>query len=218
MATDRFPAEGFSLTDPPVGFIDDPYPVYAALREQAPVHELTPGSLLLTRHADVAAIYRSADVSSDKQREFGPKLGVGTPIFEHHTTSLVFNDPPLHTRVRRLLMGALNQRAIARMEPGLVALVDGLLDRLADEPAPDLIEHFAARDPGRRDRQPAGHPVGRARAAARLVAGHPVGAGAGARRRACWRAPMPRRPTSSPTCAAWSPSAARTRATPRPTC
>ena len=59
----------------------------------------------------------------------------------------MFSDPPLHTRVRRILMGALNQRAIARMEPGLVALVDDLLDRLAGRPEPDLIEHFAAQIP-----------------------------------------------------------------------
>lgn len=137
----------FRLTDPPPGFIDDPYPVYAALRAASPAHELAPGSYLLTRHADVSAVYRSADVSSDKVREFGPRLGVGSPIFEHHTSSLVFNDPPLHTRVRRLLMGALNQRAIARMEAGVVTLVHGLLDRLATLPAPDLIEDFAARIP-----------------------------------------------------------------------
>ena len=137
----------FRLTDPPPGFIDDPYPVYAALRLASPVHQMAPGSYLLTRHADVSAVYRSPDVSSDKVREFGPRLGVGSPIFEHHTSSLVFNDPPLHTRVRRLLMGALNQRAIARMEAGVVALVDGLLDRLATLPAPDLIEDFAARIP-----------------------------------------------------------------------
>ena len=141
------PLRSFSLAAPPPGFIDDPYPLYAALRRDSPVHPLGPGSWLLTRHADVLAAYRSTQVSSDKQREFGPRLGVGSPIHEHHTTSLVFNDPPLHTRVRRLLMGALNQRAIARMEAGVVALVDGLLDGLADEPAPDLIEHFAARIP-----------------------------------------------------------------------
>ena len=137
----------FRLTDPPPGFVDDPYPAYAALRQHAPVHALGPGAWLLTRHGDVDAVYRSPDVSSDKRAEFAPRLGVGTPIYEHHTTSLVFSDPPLHTRVRRLLMGALNQRAIARMEAGLVSLVDGLLDRLADEPAPDLIEHFAAAIP-----------------------------------------------------------------------
>jgi cytochrome P450 len=138
---------GFSLANPPPGFIDDPYPVYDTLRRTSPVHELAPGSVLLTRHADLLAVYRSVHASSDKQREFAPRLGAPSPIFEHHTTSLVFSDPPLHTRVRRILMGALNQRAIARMEAGVVALVDGLLDRLADQPAPDLIEHFAAQIP-----------------------------------------------------------------------
>jgi hypothetical protein len=141
------PAPGFSLAAPPADFVDNPYPVYAALRQHSPVHALAPGSWLLTRHADVLAAYRSPHVSSDKQREFGPRLGAGSPIYEHHTTSLVFSDPPLHTRVRRLLMGALNQRAIARMEAGVVALVEALLDRLADEPEPDLIEHFAAQIP-----------------------------------------------------------------------
>ena len=140
-------AAGFRLTDPPPGFVDDPYPGYAALRRHDPVHEMAPGSFLLTRHEDVLAVYRSALASSDKQREFGPKYGLGTPLYEHHTTSLVFNDPPLHTRVRRILMGALNQRAIARMEAGLVELVARLLDRLAGEPAPDLIAHFAAQIP-----------------------------------------------------------------------
>lgn len=137
---------GFSLVRAPPGFVDDPYPWYAALRERSPVHVLAPGMLLLTRHADVLAVYRDAAASSDKKREFAPKFGA-TPLFEHHTTSLVFNDPPLHTRVRRILMGALNQRAIARMEAGVVALVDQLLDALAGQREPDLIEHFAAQIP-----------------------------------------------------------------------
>ncbi|MBL0085579.1 MAG: cytochrome P450 [Ideonella sp.] len=140
-------ARDFQWTTAPDDFIDNPFPCYAALREHDPVHALGPDQWLLTRHADVEAVYRLASASSDKQREFGTKFGVGTPLFQHHTTSLVFSDPPLHTRVRRLLMGALNQRAITRMEPGLVALVDDLLDRLADEPAPCLIEHFAAQIP-----------------------------------------------------------------------
>ena len=140
-------SHGFSLATAPPGFIDDPYPTYAALRRHSPVHELAPGSWLLSRYDDVLAAYRSPHMSSDKEAEFAPRLGAGTPIFEHHTSSLVFSDPPLHTRVRRLLMGALNQRAITRMEAGVQALVAGLLDRLADEPAPDLIEHFAARIP-----------------------------------------------------------------------
>ncbi len=144
-APDWLPA--FSLARPPAGFVDDPYPFYAALRRFSPVHEMAADSHALTRYQDVLAVYRSAAASSDKQTEFAPRLGPGSPIYEHHTSSLVFNDPPSHTRVRRLLMGALNQRAVARMEAGVVALVDGLLDRLAGQPAPDLIEDFAARIP-----------------------------------------------------------------------
>jgi cytochrome P450 len=137
--------EGFSLAAPPPGFVDDPYPFYARLRAESPVHALGPDSVFLTRHDDVLAVYRSPHAKSDKQREFGLKFGAGTPLFEHHTTSLVFSDPPLHTRVRRILMGALNQRAIARMEAGVVSLVDGLLDRLPARA--DLIDDFAAQIP-----------------------------------------------------------------------
>jgi cytochrome P450 len=145
--TETTPLSGFSLAQPPEGFVDDPYPVYARLRATSPVHPLAPGSWLLTRHADVLAAYRHPALMSDKQAEFGPRLGMGTPIFEHHTTSLVFSDPPRHTRVRRLLMGALNQRAIARMEAPLARQVQQLLDGLASQAAPDLIEHFAAQIP-----------------------------------------------------------------------
>jgi len=140
-------ARSFRLSDPPADFVDDPSATWAALREHHPVHELAPNSVLLTRYDDVLAIYRSPNVSSDKKKEFGPKFGVGTPLYEHHTTSQVFSDPPLHTRLRRILMGAVNQRAIARMEAGVNTMVDALLDRIADEPAPDLIEHFAAQIP-----------------------------------------------------------------------
>ncbi len=144
---DAAQVRGFTLAAAPASFIADPYPTYAALRSHAPVHEMAPGQWLLTRHADVLAAYRSPSVSSDKRLEFAPRLGAGSPLFEHHTSSLVFNDPPSHTRVRRLLMGALSQRAIAQMEAGVARLVDGLLDHLADCPAPDLIDDFAARIP-----------------------------------------------------------------------
>ncbi len=138
----------FRLAAPPPGFIDDPYPFYAALREHAPRHRLAADSWLLTRHDDVSALYRHAAASSNKRREFAPKFGAGTPLFEHHTTSLVFNDAPLHTRVRRLLMGALNQRAIARMEAGVAALVESLIDEMqARGSHADLIGDFAARIP-----------------------------------------------------------------------
>ena len=139
---------GFRLTEVPADFFDDPYRYYAALRETRPVHELDSGSgaasYFLSRYDDVVAIYRHAAASSDKKIEFKPKFG-DSPLYEHHTTSLVFNDPPLHARVRGLIMGALNQRAIARMEAGVVALVDQLLDHFGKEI--NFIDDFAARIP-----------------------------------------------------------------------
>src|SRR5207244_253911 len=109
-------------------------------------------SVLLTRYADVIAVYKDPKTfSSDKHEEFGPKYGLDAPLFEHHTTSLVFNDPPLHTRVRRLIAGALTPRHIAAMEDGLTRLVDGLLEamqrRAEGGEAVDLIESFAAAIP-----------------------------------------------------------------------
>jgi cytochrome P450 len=108
-------AERFDLTQLPDDYYANPYPYYRALREHAPVKAMPDGSWFLTRYRDVLLVYRDPHVwSSNKEREFGPKYGA-TPLYEHHTTSLVFNDPPLHTRVRRAIVGALSQRHIAAM-------------------------------------------------------------------------------------------------------
>jgi hypothetical protein len=128
-------------------FYADPYPVYHALRREAPVMRMPDGSYLLTRYADVLAVYKDAETfSSDKKEEFRPKFG-DSPLYRHHTTSLVFNDPPLHTRVRRLILGALTPRAIEAMERTLIAPVDGLLDELGGKGEVDLVEDYACAIP-----------------------------------------------------------------------
>jgi cytochrome P450 len=145
-------ADAFDLRRLDDAFYENPYPTFHALRGHAPVKRLPDGGVLLTRYADVIAVYKDPKTfSSDKHEEFEPKYGAGTPLYEHHTTSLVFNDPPLHTRVRRLIAGALTPRHIAAMEDGLVRLVDSLLDAM-DERARrgetvDLIESFAGAIP-----------------------------------------------------------------------
>jgi cytochrome P450 len=132
----------------PADFYSNPFPVYAALRESDPVHRMPDGSWFLTRYADLVAVYRDAQgFSSDKKVEFTPKYGAGSPLLEHHTTSLVFNDPPLHTRVRKLIMGALTRRAIADMEPGLILLVETLMDGIEAKGGGDLVEDFASAIP-----------------------------------------------------------------------
>ncbi|MFB6462107.1 cytochrome P450 [Bradyrhizobium tunisiense] len=140
-------AASFDLEKLTPEFYDNPYPTYRALRENEPVKRLRSGTVFLTRYDDLVTTYKNTkSFSSDKQREFAPKYG-DTPLYEHHTTSLVFNDPPAHTRVRRLIMGALSPRAIAGMEPDIVKLVDGLLDAIAAKGACELIEDFAASIP-----------------------------------------------------------------------
>ncbi len=140
-------AAAFDLAQLPPEYFVNPYPFYLALREHEPVRQMPDGSWFLTRYGDMLPVYRDPRTfSSDKKKEFGPKYGP-SPLLEHHTTSLVFNDPPLHTRVRRLMLGALSQRHIAAMEPGLVRLVDGLLDAMAQKRDVDLIEDFAASIP-----------------------------------------------------------------------
>ena len=138
----------FTLTALPKGFHEDPYPHYTALREGAPVCPQPDGTVILSRYEDLDTVYRdTARFISDKKAVFGPKFGVDSPLYEHHTTSLVFNDPPLHTRVRKVMVGAMNPRALAQMEPGLVSLVDSLLDEMAAKGSVELIDDFAGAIP-----------------------------------------------------------------------
>jgi len=145
-AVQRF-LDSFDLRNLPPEFYGNPFPYYALLRAQAPVKPLPDGTFFLTRYDDVEFVYKNPKIfSSDKKQEFGAKYG-DAPLFEHHTTSLVFNDPPFHTRVRRLINGALTPRAIAQIQPDLAALVERLIDTMATQASVDLIEDFAAAIP-----------------------------------------------------------------------
>ena len=128
-------------------FLDDPYPTYRALRETAPVHRLPDGSYFLSRYDDLVAVYRGARTwSSDKKIDFKPNFG-DSLLYEHHTTSLVFNDPPIHTRVRKLLAPTFTPRALAALQPRIELLVDRLLDHAQEQGSIDLIEDFATAIP-----------------------------------------------------------------------
>ena len=141
-------AEAFDPNRLNAGFYENPYDTYAALRSCDPVHRCADGTYFLSRFADLDQIYRDREhFSSDKKAVFGPKFGPGSALYEHHTTSLVFNDPPYHTRVRRQIVGALSPNALRALQPGVTALVDRLLDELQERRKFDLIEHFAAAIP-----------------------------------------------------------------------
>ena len=105
-------AQDFDLARLTPEFYANPYPTYRALREHEPVKRLASGSCFLTRYDELVTVYKNTRTfSSDKKREFAPKYGQSL-LYEHHTTSLVFNDPPYHTRVRKLLAPAFAPRAL----------------------------------------------------------------------------------------------------------
>ncbi|MGH6673097.1 MAG: cytochrome P450 [Xanthobacteraceae bacterium] len=146
-ADDRDLAAAFDLKHLDPAFLDDPYPTYRALRRHDPIHRMPDGSYFLTRYDDLVEVYRDAKTwSSDKKIDFKPPFG-DSMLYEHHTTSLVFNDPPVHTRVRKLLAPTFSPRALKALQPRIEALVDRLLDVAAERGTTDVIDGFAAAIP-----------------------------------------------------------------------
>jgi len=144
VTAERAAALAFDLRTLPAAFYEDPFPTYHALRRWDPVHRDPDGSYFLTRYDDVVAVYQDhRRFSSDKRVEFAPKFG-DAPLYEHHTTSVVFRDPPDHTRIRKLFAPAFTPRALAALEPRVVRLVDALLDAAAARGGMDVVEDFAA--------------------------------------------------------------------------
>jgi cytochrome P450 len=123
-------------------FLENPFPVYRALRESDPVHRNEDGSYFLTRHADLETAYKHPAMSSDKRVDFRPNLG-SSPLYKHHTTSLVFNDDPYHKRVRKLLAGAFTPKKLKELEPRIHAVVGRLLEALEERGSFDLIHDYA---------------------------------------------------------------------------
>lgn len=126
--------------------IADPYPHYAALRADDPVHWSEKlRSWLLFRYDDVEAFFRDdVRLSSDRTRAAkfrGRRAADGPPI------RTVATDPPEHVPVRAMLTASLNPRVRA-VGPRVDALVAALLERIADAAARgagdvDLMEAFA---------------------------------------------------------------------------
>lgn len=147
LADDRDLVSAFDLKCLDQSFLDDPYPTYRALRRHDPVHRMPDGTYFLTRYDDLVEVYRDAKTwSSDKKVDFTPNFG-DSLLYEHHTKSLVFNDPPVHTRVRKLLAPTFSPRALKALQPRIETLVDRLLDAAAERGTIDVIDDFAAAIP-----------------------------------------------------------------------
>jgi cytochrome P450 len=137
-------ALAFNPFDPE--FRRDPYPTYARLRAEDPVHESSLGFLVLSRYADCTALLRDPHASSDESKlPDTTELMDGPPADPELLDSkpFLFLDPPDHTRLRGLVSKAFTPRTIERMRARVQEVTDGLLDDLGSGGEVDLIERLA---------------------------------------------------------------------------
>ncbi len=127
-------------------FHRDPYPFYRRLREADPVHWNPPGIWVLTRHADAVAMLRHPRMSSDFRNSdlyeaFRQMQGID-PSTER-MPSMLFRDPPDHTRLRGLVTKAFTSKRIEDMRPTMQAIVDELIDAALERGQVDLVADLA---------------------------------------------------------------------------
>jgi cytochrome P450 len=133
-------------------FAADPYPSYAALRADAPVHRVTlPSGVdawLVTRYADARIALADPRLSKNPRRAAPGHWRdgrVGLPG-EHRSElggHLLNIDPPDHTRLRRLVSAAFTPRRMEAFRPRVQELTDALLDTIEPHGEADLIAGFA---------------------------------------------------------------------------
>ena len=121
----------------------DPYPTYAKLRGRDPVHRSRlMDAWVFSRFADVDAILRDhRHFSSDPRKRVASGRRASLPNVEE--PSMLFLDPPDHTRLRALVNKAFTPRTVAALEPHIRELMTTLLDAIDDPSAFDLMEAVA---------------------------------------------------------------------------
>ncbi len=128
--------------------IADPYPALRALQDNDPAHwSEALGGRVLTRYADVRHALTDKHFSADRMRPYfahqPPTARAEVSHLERYLTPWsVFNDPPLHTKLRGIMGRAFNRR-FESMPPEIERLVSGLLDDLQEREQADVIAAFA---------------------------------------------------------------------------
>jgi cytochrome P450 len=133
------------LMDPVV--LADPYPLYARLREEAPVHwDPFLHCWVVTRYADVHQVLHSFSADRTPSPEQLRLLGIGNiePIAQVMAKQMLFLDPPRHTQLRKLCSTAFTPRRVELLEQRICAIADRLIDRVIANGRIDVINDFAA--------------------------------------------------------------------------
>ena len=138
------------LTSPDL--VQDPYPVYRMLQEEAPVYWCEPwAQWIVTRHADVEEILKSPESfsSSGWEARFLGLLPAGfadqvPAVTGHYGTPVLSNtDPPRHRRLRTMVVKSFTPRVLKGMTPAIERLVAEMLAPLAARAEFDLLAEFA---------------------------------------------------------------------------
>ena len=121
---------------------EDPYPTYARLREEAPVyHNPEMDFWALSRFDDVLEGYRDWENFTSTKGVALEEVGSGS------APSMIGMDPPVQTKLRKLIVREFNPKRVSTLEPRVRALTTRFLDELVETGDCDLIERFAARLP-----------------------------------------------------------------------
>jgi pimeloyl-[acyl-carrier protein] synthase len=123
-------------------FHANPYPFYRALQEEDPVHHSPLGIWVCTRYDDAVMVLRDPRFGREGMaRLMEARLGLTQDA--SRARDMLFQDPPDHTRLRALVSRAFTPRVVEVMRPHIQEIVDGLLDRVAEGRAMDVIEDLA---------------------------------------------------------------------------
>jgi pimeloyl-[acyl-carrier protein] synthase len=128
----------------------DPYPFYAQLRSQDPVHwDEAMGFWVLTRYADIASVYADARFSRAQGLRRGferlpeSEQRIAEPVYGTFSKTMFYADPPYHTRLRGLVNNAFTPHAVEQMRPYVQQMVDSLLSDVQSQGEMDAIHDLA---------------------------------------------------------------------------
>jgi cytochrome P450 PksS len=125
-------------------FKANPYPFYARLRAESPVHRMKqsfwlPTVWVVSRYADVLAVLKDDRFSND----FTSKLPWTPRTTRPLTHTMLNRDPPDHTRLRALVNKAFTPRVVETMRGRVEAVCNGLLDGAQARGRMDLVREYA---------------------------------------------------------------------------
>jgi cytochrome P450 len=130
--------------------LDDPFPLFAEVRNLGPVHAVTLAdghrAWLVVGYEEARVALNEPRLSKDMHAALATNSGVVAeglpgPDFARHMLTV---DPPNHTRLRRLVSSAFSPRRVGALRPRIQAIADDLLDDIARQGPAGPIDLVAA--------------------------------------------------------------------------